>query len=79
MDEASHRLSNAEATLRNHSAVIARFADSVSNGDVLAKLRDLENESKEGEERVHAEMEATKEEIRSVLQKTKVEIDTTVR
>jgi len=44
-------------------------------------LRDLENESKEGEERVHVhvEMEATKEEIRSMLQKTKAEIEMTVR
>lgn len=42
-------------------------------------MRDLENESKEGEERVHVEMEATKEEIRSVLQKTKAEIEMTVR
>jgi hypothetical protein len=79
LDETSHRLSDAEATLRNHSAVVARFADSVSNGDVLKKLDHLEIQSKEREERVHEEMEGTKEEIRSVLMKTKMEIDTTVR
>jgi hypothetical protein len=79
LDATSHRLSDAEATLRNHSAVVARFADSVSNGDVLKKLDHLETQSKEREERVHEEMEGTKEEIRSVLMKTKTEIDTTVR
>ena len=79
LEDAAHRLSEAEATLANHSAVVARFADSVSNGDVLSKLSSLEEESREREERVHEEMEDTKDEIRGVLKQTKVEIDTTVR
>ena len=79
LDDAAHRLSVAEATLANHSAVVARFEDSVSNGDVLSKLRALEKESREREERAHEEMEDTKDEIRGVLKQTKAEIDTTVR
>ena len=66
-------------TLTNHSKVISRFANSVSNSDVLEKLKELEMESKEREERVLEEMDNTKNEIRGVLMKTKTEIDETVR
>jgi type II secretory pathway pseudopilin PulG len=66
-------------TLTNHSKVISRFANSVSNSDVLEKLQELEMESKEREERVVEEMDNTKKEIRGVLMKTKTEIDETVR
>ena len=66
-------------TLANHSQVISRFENSVSNSDVLARLHELETESKMREERVVEEMESTKEEIRGVLIKTKSEIDITVR
>ena len=79
LDDAAHRLSAAEATLADHGAVVARFADSVSNGDVLSKLRSMEEESREREGRVHDEMEDTKNEIRGVLKQTKAEIDATVR
>jgi hypothetical protein len=79
LDDATHRLSVAESTLADHGAVVARFADSVSNGDVLSKLRSMEEESREREKRVHDEMEDTKDEIRGVLKQTKAEIDTTVR
>jgi hypothetical protein len=67
------------ATLANHSKVISRFANSVSNSDVLAKLQELELESKKREERVVEEMDNTKQEIRGVLITTKREIDETVR
>lgn len=66
-------------TLTNHSKVISRFANSVSNSDVLEKLQELEMESKKREERVVEEMDNTKNEIRGVLMKTKMEIDETVR
>jgi hypothetical protein len=73
------QLNQMNATLANHSKVISRFADSVSNSDVIAKLQELEMESKEREERVVEEMDNTKNEIRGVLTKTKMEIDETVR
>ncbi len=72
-------LNQMNATLANHSKVISRFANSLSNNDVLAKLQELETESKKREERVVEEMDNTKNEIRGVLTKTKMEIDETVR
>ena len=66
-------------TLTNHSGVIARFENAVSNTDVLEKLQQLEDDSKEREERVEEEMDNTKKEIRGVLRDTKQDIDETVR
>ena len=66
-------------TLAEHSAVVARFADRVSNRDVLERLDELESESVERAERLEGEMNRTQKEIRSVLSETKVDIDNTVR
>ena len=71
-------LSNINTTLTNHSSVISHFANSVSNNDVLIKLKQLENDEMEREQRVTKEMEHTKYEIESVLNLTKMEIDETV-
>ena len=74
----AHQLLQINGTLANHSVVIARFEHSVSNSDVLEKLAQLEEDSKQREERVEQEMKDTKEEIRGVLKQTKGEIDATV-
>ena len=71
-------LSNINTTLTNHSSVISHFANSVSNNDVLLKLKQLEDDEMEREQRVTLEMEQTKLEIESVLNLTKMEIDETV-
>ena len=71
-------LSNINTTLTNHSSVISHFANSVSNNDVLLKLKQLEDDEMEREQRVTLEMEQTKYEIESVLNLTKMEIDETV-
>ena len=71
-------LSNITSTLTNHSSVISHFANSVSNNDVLIKLKQLEQDEMEREQRVTKEMEQTKHEIESVLNLTKMEIDETV-
>jgi len=71
-------LSNINTTLTNHSSVISHFANSVSNNDVLLKLKQLEDDEMEREQRVTKEMEQTKHEIESVLNLTKKEIDETV-
>lgn len=72
-------LSAMNGTLAEHAAVIARFADSVSNSDVLERLDELEGESLERAERLEREMNRTQTEIRTVLSETKVDIDNTVR
>jgi len=71
-------LSNINTTLTNHSSVISHFANSVSNNDVLLKLKQLEDDEMEREQRVTLEMQQTKYEIESVLNLTKMEIDETV-
>ena len=72
-------LSAMNETLAEHAAVIARFADSVSNSDVLERLDELESDSLERAERLGREMNRTQAEIRTVLSETKVDIDNTVR
>lgn len=71
-------LSNINTTLTNHSSVISHFANSVSNNDVLLKLKQLEDDEMEREQRVTLEMQQTKYEIEHVLNLTKMEIDETV-
>lgn len=78
LNKTNTRLTNDEAILAEHTSVIDRFADSVSNSDVLQQLHTLENESKAREIAVHDEMEQTKSDITSVLLTTKHDIDTTV-
>jgi hypothetical protein len=78
LNKTNTRLTNDESILAQHTLVIDRFADSVSNSDVLQQLHTLEKESKAREIAVHTEMEQTKSDITSVLLTTKHDIDTTV-
>jgi len=78
LNKTNARLTNDESIIAEHASVIDRFADSVSNSDVLQQLHTLEEESKAREIAVHDEMEQTKSDITSVLLTTKHDIDTTV-
>ena len=72
-------ISSLNTTVTDHSAVISRFKDSVSNSDVLAKLKTLKTEWEESKSTVETEMNNTKTEIRQVLDSTKKSIDETVQ
>ena len=74
----SNTITSLNTTVSDHSAVISRFKDSVSNSDVLDKLKQLKQEWNESASRVETEMTQTKTEIRSVLDSTKKSIDETV-
>ncbi|KAL7519634.1 hypothetical protein ACHAWX_004393 [Stephanocyclus meneghinianus] len=71
-------MADINATLAAHSEVIARFQNSVSNADVLQKLRELETQWDQTQARVEADMINTKIEIRQVLDSTKKSIDESV-
>jgi uncharacterized coiled-coil protein SlyX len=66
------------STIQNHSAVISRFSDSVSNTDVLQKLSALQSEWNASTAQIEREMETTEAEIDRVLDSTKRSIDETV-
>lgn len=74
----SNIITSLNATLSDQSQVISRFKDSVSNSDVLDKLKQLKEEWNESQSKVETEMTNTKTEIRNVLDSTKKSIDETV-
>lgn len=74
----NNTITSLNATLSDHSEVISRFKNSVSNSDVLQKLAKLAQEWNESQSRVESEMANTKSEIRQVLDSTKKNIDETV-
>lgn len=74
----SNTIISLNATLADHSQVISRFKDSVSNSDVLDKLKKLKEEWNESQSKVEEEMTNTKNEIRNVLDTTKKSIDESV-
>jgi uncharacterized coiled-coil protein SlyX len=78
LQKQSSTITSLNATLTDHSAVISRFENSVSNSDVLDKLKKLKQEWNESQSKVEAEMSNTKTEIRQVLDSTKKSIDETV-